>query len=121
MTEVEIITIFDNWNSALQTGDPEQVANLYADNAILLPTMSHRVCHSHEEIKNYFTHFLEKDPVGAINESNIRFYGQLAINSGIYTFTFKDGSSVRARFTFVYYKQVGRWRIIEHHSSKMPE
>ena len=121
MTEVEIITIFDNWNSALQTGDPEQVADLYADNAILLPTMSNQVCHTHKEIKDYFTHFLDKDPVGNIDESNIRSYGQLAINSGIYTFTFKDGTSVRARFTFVYYKQVDRWRIIEHHSSQMPE
>ena len=74
-----------------------------------------------KEIKDYFTHFLDKDPVGNIDESNIRSYGQLAINSGIYTFTFKDGTSVRARFTFVYYKQVDRWRIIEHHSSQMPE
>ena len=26
----------------------------------------------------------------------------MAINSGIYTFTFKDGAAVSARFTFVY-------------------
>ena len=81
MTEVEITALFDEWNNALQTRDPEQVANLYAGNAILLPTMSNRVRHTHEEIKDYFAHFLEKNPVVTINESNIRTFGQLAINS----------------------------------------
>ena len=121
MTEVEITALFDEWNNALQTRDPEQVANLYAGNAILLPTMSNRVRHTHEEIKDYFAHFLEKNPVGTIDESNIRTFGQLAIKSGIYTFTFHNGTSVQARFTFVYCKDGGRWRITEHHSSQMPE
>ena len=121
MTEVEITALFDEWNNALQTRDPEQVANLYAGNAILLPTMSNRVRHTHEEIKDYFAPFLKKNPIGTINESNIRTFGQLAINSGIYTFTFQDGTSVQARFTFVYCMHGDRWWITEHHSSQMPE
>ena len=40
MTGVEIIALFDEWNNALQTREPEQVANLYASNVILLSTMS---------------------------------------------------------------------------------
>ena len=121
MRENEFAALFDEWNSALQSGDPEQVTALYASNAILLPTMSNWVRHNHEEIKDYFKHFLQKGPAGAIDESNARTFGQLSINSGIYTFSFRDGTSTQARFTFVYRWNGERWLIAEHHSSQMPE
>ena len=121
MNENEIMELFNQWNGALQTGDPKKVAILYETNGILLPTMSNKVRHSHEEIEDYFVHFVAKGPEGKINEANIRTFGQFAINSGIYTFTFKDGSAVQARFTFVYRWNGERWMIVEHHSSQMPE
>ena len=121
MRENEITALFDEWNSALLTGDPEQVVALYASNAILLPTMSNQVRRNHEEIKDYFAHFLRKGPVGSIVQSNVRTFGQLGINSGIYTFSLKDGTSLQARFTFVYWWDGERWLITEHHSSQMPE
>ena len=121
MNRNELTALFDEWNSALQTGNPDNVAVLYASNAILLPTMSNRVRHNREEIKDYFVHFLLNGKVAAIDESNLRTFGQLAINSGVYTFSFKDGTSVQARFTFVYRWNGERWQIIEHHSSQMPE
>ena len=121
MKKDEIIALFDEWNNALKTGDPEQVTALYASNAILLPTMSNLVRHNHAEIKDYFVHFLQNGPVGVINESNVRTFDQLLINSGIYTFSFKDGTALPARFTFVYWWNGERWQIVEHHSSLMPE
>ncbi|MEM6405292.1 MAG: SgcJ/EcaC family oxidoreductase [Pseudomonadota bacterium] len=117
----EVTALFEEWNSALQTGDPKKVAALYADNGILLPTVSNKVRHNHAEIEDYFVHFLAKGPAGKIDEANIRVFGQLAINSGVYTFTFKDGAVVTARYTFVYRWNGQRWMIIEHHSSQMPE
>ena len=102
-------------------GDPQKVAELYETNAILLPTVSNKVRHNHEEIADYFVNFLAKGPVGKIDESNVRTFGDVAINSGVYTFTFKDGSSVQARFSYVYRWNGQDWRIIEHHSSAMPE
>ena len=121
MSENEITALFDEWNSALQTGDPKKVAALYESDGILLPTLSNKVRHNQEEIEDYFVHFLAKGPVGKIDEANVRTFDQLAINSGIYTFTFKDGASTTARFTFVYRWNGERWMIIEHHSSQMPE
>ncbi|MGB1129080.1 MAG: SgcJ/EcaC family oxidoreductase [Haloferula sp.] len=121
MTESEILELFTEWNNALQTGDPKQVAALYEDGGILLPTVSNKVRHNHEEIEDYFVHFLAKGPVGAIDESNVRIFGDLAINSGVYTFSFKDGSKVQARFTYAYRWNGERWLIVEHHSSAMPE
>lgn len=121
MSNDAIAALFDEWNSALQTGDPKQVAALYESNGILLPTLSNQVRHNHAEIEDYFVSFTAKGPVGTIDESNIRVFGQIAINSGVYTFNFKDGSAAQARFTFVYRWNGQRWMIVEHHSSQMPE
>ena len=56
----EIAALFDGWNKALQTGDPEKVTNRYADDAVLLPTVSNKIRTNHAEIEDYFHHFLEK-------------------------------------------------------------
>ena len=62
-----------------------------------------------------------KEPQGKIDESKVRTFADMAINSGVYTFTFKEGVTVQARFTFVYRWNGQRWMIVEHHSSAMPE
>lgn len=121
MEQNVITALFEEWNNALQTGEPKQVASLYASDAILLPTVSNKVRHNHDEIEDYFVHFLAKGPQGEIDESNVRIFDDIAINSGVYTFTFKDGVTVQARFTYVYRWNGQRWMIIEHHSSAMPE
>ena len=121
MQDSTISALFEEWTTALQTGSPKNVVALYEPNAILLPTISNKVRHNHEEIESYFINFLPKGPRGVINESNIRNFGNIAINSGVYTFSFNDGNTVQARFTFVYRRNQERWLIIEHHSSAMPE
>ncbi|AQQ67870.1 DUF4440 domain-containing protein [Microbulbifer agarilyticus] len=121
MNDNEILALFNEWNNALQTGNPKNVAALYESNGILLPTVSNKVRHNHAEIEDYFVHFLAKGPQGKIDEANIRTFGELAINSGVYTFSFADGAVVQARYTFMYRWNGQRWLIVEHHSSAMPE
>ncbi len=119
----EIADQFVLWNKALQTGDPDKVVACYAADAVLLPTVSAKVRHNHDEIRDYFVHFLAKQPRGRITEQNIRVYDNIAINSGLYTFTLAENgvdADVAARFTFVYRKQEDQWLIIEHHSSILP-
>ncbi len=117
----EILGLFEEWNNALATGEPKKVAALYAPNGILLPTVSNQVRHNHAEIEDYFVHFLAKGPQGKIDESNVRVFGDIAMNAGVYTFTFADGAVVQARYSYVYRWNGERWLIIEHHSSMMPE
>ena len=122
-TETEILDQFEMWNQALQTGDPDKVVACYAGDAILLPTVSAQVRHNHDEIRDYFVHFLAKKPYGRITEQNIRIFDNIAINSGLYTFTLTENGAqtdVAARFTFVYRKDADGWSIIEHHSSILP-
>jgi len=122
-TKNEISDQFEMWNKALQTGDPDKVVACYAADAILLPTVSAKVRHNHDEIRDYFVHFLAKKPRGRITEQNIRIYDNIAINSGLYTFSLTDDGAhaeVDARFTFAYQKNNDGWLIIEHHSSILP-
>ena len=120
-SDTEILSLFDEWNAALQAGDPGRVAALYAADAILLPTISNKVRHDLAEIRDYFVQLVGMVSRAVIDEANVRVFGDLAINSGLYTFTFVDGSTVPARFTFVYRRSGSGWQIIEHHSSRMPE
>lgn len=121
MSQSEILALFDDWNNACRTGDPKKVTRLYAENAVLLPTISNRVRHNHDEIEDYFVMFLANDPYGEIDEANVRVFGDFAINSGVYTFTLKSDLQITSRFTFVYRKNGDSWEILEHHSSQMPE
>ena len=124
-SEREIAVLFDLWNAALQTGSPELVASLYAPDAVLLPTVSNRVRATRHEITDYFQHFLALQPRGTINQQFIRILGpDLALNAGVYTFdVVRDGrpEQVTARYDFLYKRTNGRWLIVDHHSSKMPE
>ena len=121
MNEELVAGLFDKWNQALLSKDPDCVVALYAPDAILHPTLSNEVRHNHAEIRDYFVHFIAKDPVGVINEANLREINGVLINSGVYTFTLGDSTSVRARFTYVYRQCDGEWLIVVHHSSLVPE
>lgn len=120
MNKIEIESLFERWNSALQSGSAKKVTDLYDKDATFLPTMSAKSCRNPQEIEDYFIQFQANNPKGEINESNIRSLGNIAINSGIYTFTFKGNSKVQARYTFVYQWSGQDWKIIEHHSSLLP-
>eukprot|EP00798_Chlamydomonas_sp_ICE-L_P019503 gene19503-biopygen28345 len=122
----EVSAQFDRWNAALQTKDPKQVAALFAKDGVLLPTVSNRVRTSPGEIEEYFSNFLQLQPNGKIDDSNVRLLAEdTAINSGVYTFDLvKDGkpAKVQARYSFTYKRlDDGQWYIVDQHSSGMPE
>lgn len=120
-SEKDIASLFDRWNASLQTGDPQKVAANYATKSVLLPTLSNKVRLTPEEKVDYFEHFLQRKPVGSIDSRTIEIDCNTALDDGVYTFKFGDGSSVQARYTFAYKWDGKRWMITAHHSSAMPE
>jgi uncharacterized protein (TIGR02246 family) len=117
----EVAALFDRWNASLRTGDPKKVVANYAPYSVLLPTVSNRARFTAAEKEDYFKHFLERKPEGKIDDRAIEVDCNSATDSGLYTFRFVDGTSVRARYSFSY-KRVGNdWLISSHHSSGMPE
>ena len=122
----EIAGLFDRWNSTLQTGNVQKVVDVYAPGAVLQPTVSNQVRTTPAQIKDYFEHFMALKPVGQINYREIRQLGSnVAMDSGVYTFTLTEADGkirhVQARYTFVYEQVGGQWKILNHHSSAMPE
>ncbi|MEI6427435.1 MAG: nuclear transport factor 2 family protein [Pseudanabaena sp. ELA607] len=117
----EIASLFDRWNQSLQTGDPNKVVANYDADSILLATLANKPRITSAEKKEYFVHFLEKKPVGKIDSQKITIDCNTASNSGVYTFTFGDGSKVQARYTYNYRWNGKQWLIATHHSSAMPE
>ena len=97
--------LFERWNEALRSGNAQRVSTCYTENAVLLPTVSNLPRLSRSEIQEYFEHFLQKKPLGKVNQR-----------------IFVGGKSehVPARYTFVYENRDGEWLIAHHHSSLMP-
>ena len=112
---------FESWNQALATDDPAQVAQLYGDHALLLPTLSSELRETPEAITDYFNSFLARHPSGSVTHRQIRLGCNGAVDAGTYRFTLHDPeATVEARYTFVYGLEDGQWRILHHHSSLQP-
>ncbi|WP_405671184.1 SgcJ/EcaC family oxidoreductase [Streptomyces sp. NBC_01530] len=126
-TKTQIAGLFDTWNKALRTGDSDKVADLYARDATLLPTVSNEVRTDRAGIVDYFDHFLANKPVGTKIETIVNVLdSNSAIDTGVYEFTLTDHDTgrkrvVEARYTYTYEKIDGKWKIVNHHSSVMPE
>jgi len=115
--------LLQRWISAVESGDPKQVVNLYLDDGILLGTFSNKERVGHELILEYFENLL-KSPVDVeVVSENPHVFGSSAVNSGHYNFM-TNGKTINARFSFVYHKEdepTDEWKIVSHHSSVMPE
>ena len=124
-SEARIASLFDRWNAALLSGDAEKVAARYAHDAVLLPTASPKIRTTRAEIVDYFEHFLENKPSGEKLRTVVEVLDRnTAVDAGLYRFTLtnQDGTTrhVDARYTYVYEKRNGKWKIINHHSSVVP-
>ena len=122
ITEEEVRDLFTKWDEALATLNPRIVANRYADDPLLLATVSDIPRTDHESIKDYFTTFLQLKPRGKILEGKIKVGYNWAKDAGVYEFKMgATGETVKARYSFIYVWENGQWKIAHHHSSAMPE
>jgi uncharacterized protein (TIGR02246 family) len=113
------------WAQALGEDDPDKVLPLYADDAVLWGTLSPKVRADRAALRDYFVAAFKVLPGLKVTfgDQLIRVYGDTAVNTGYYTFSFiKDGQtkSLPARYSFTYVKGGGQWLIVDHHSSAVP-
>lgn len=112
------------WETCLNNGDLDGIVDLYTNNAVLWGTFSDIIRDDHGLIREYFeVLFLKENLKVKFGATNLRKFGEAAIYSGEYEFSYQDEEEVRcpARFSFVFYKdQDGQYRIIDHHSSLVP-
>jgi uncharacterized protein (TIGR02246 family) len=126
VTQQEIAALFDRWNASLATHEADKVTANYAPDAVLLATVSNTPRTNGAEIKDYFVHFLERNPQGTIDTRTIRIGCNSASDVGTYTFRLSGKTPgttdiVKARYSFIYELRDGKWVIVHHHSSAMPE
>ena len=112
--------MLQTWVEKIKTNDPNQVAELYHDDGLLLGTFSDKERPGHELILEYFENLLKSQVDVEIVTQHKHETDSLAVNSGLYNFIV-DGKTVNARFSFVFIKTGDDWKILSHHSSVLPE
>ena len=117
---------FKTWNDALKEKDYEKVAALYSSQDLsFLPTVSPKFIRDGQSTKEYFMDFLKKLPDGTITADNVQKYGDDAyLHTGLYTFMTgpeNNRQPVDARFSYMWRKSDGAWKIVHHHSSALPK
>jgi uncharacterized protein (TIGR02246 family) len=113
------------WGRALGEDNPDKVLPLYSNDAVLWGTLSPTVRSDRPTLRDYFVTAFKVLPglKVAFGDQLIRVYGDTAVNTGYYTFSYvKDGEtkSLPARYSFTYVKNGEHWLIVDHHSSAIP-
>jgi len=120
----EVAAATQAWADAVNSKDLERILAVYDAEAVLWGTVSPTLRDSPAAIREYFTPGASRPHLKvALGEQRVRVYGNIAINTGYYTFSdIRDGQPVTtpARFSFVYRQRDGRWLILDHHSSRVP-
>ena len=125
ITDQQAAALFDRWNKALASRNPDTVVANYAEAATLLPTVQNGPLIGRDAIRGYFIYFLKQAPDGKIDQRVIHRGCNIAYDIGLYTFTLNGDQpnghkQVQARYTFVYAFEHGKWLIVHHHSSALP-
>ena len=113
------------WIDGMNRHDAGHVVALYDPEAVLWGTRSASLRDTPDTVRDYFK-ILQTVPPSykvTLGEQRIRIYGDLALNTGTYSFSEdRDGKPMirPARFSFVYRNRGGRWLIVDHHSSVVP-
>ena len=115
----------NKWIDLVSQQKTDEVVGLYAEDGLLLGTFSDEIRVGEVKIREYFEYFLAKNPNASVIDSKTHVVDEnnFSVN-GFYDFEV-DGSNgqrelAHARFTFVFQKQNGTFKILSHHSSVMP-
>jgi uncharacterized protein (TIGR02246 family) len=115
------------WATAYAALDGEMSAAVYAPDARLWGTVARTQTVGRDAIRAYFDNGRQnlRSRVVTIGEHAVQQFGGTAVASGHYRFqnTRADGTSIvrAARFSMTIVDQGGRWLIVNHHSSTLPD
>ena len=121
----EIAAATQAWIDGMSRHDIDRVVALYDAEAVLWGTRSPTIRDNPATVREYFNILRTVPPSykAVLGEQRIRIYGDIAIDTGTYTFSeVRDGKEIvrPARFSFVFRNRNGHWLIIDHHSSAVP-
>jgi uncharacterized protein (TIGR02246 family) len=119
-----IAALFDRWNASLATGKQEEVAKLYADDAVLVPAPSDGPHVGRDQIGAYFAQLLQRHPQGWVTQRTIRIDCATAVDTGAYVLRVtgrRKGTRmlIGGLYTLQYEHRNGDWLIVRHQVSGM--
>ena len=125
MTPVQLDQQFAAVNASWASKSPDAVTAMFDDDAVLLATVASVPRTDPAGIRDYFVKFLKGSPVGRIDTSTIKSGCNWALRMGTWTVAMSDPATgaktdVKARYTFLYQFEGGKWRIEHLHSSVLP-
>lgn len=115
----------ERWAIAVTRGEKTTLLSLYAEDAILVPTVSNDVREDRLSRQAYFDDFLANEALTCeLEEYSRRVSRKLGtvVIGGRYTFRYLvDGetTTIPARFLFTFEEILGEWKITGHHSSQL--
>lgn len=123
--EAAVAAAASRWTQLFVDDNPDTILALYDDDAVLWGTLSPVILRGKTAVRGYFERAYKALPGHKVSfgEQHVRVFGDTAINSGYYTFSFlRDGQqqTLPARYSFVYRKRGNDWVIVDHHSSAVP-
>ncbi|MBW0171652.1 MAG: DUF3225 domain-containing protein [Hydrogenophaga sp.] len=123
--EADVRAATQAWIDAFNHADLTAIGALYDPHAVLWGTTSPQLIRTAEGIAAYFAAVfaLQPAPRMVLGEAVVRQWGDVAVSTGGYLLTWPDATARRvpARFSFVYHRSAAGWRIVDHHSSAMPD
>lgn len=127
----ESFACLESWGKSVKNKDKPAVLGHYdsgsSAGASLWPTLSNNLRTDEPKIGDYFDLFLPKLNGVDDVEWNQNHYQPIDENhgiwSGVYTFHLNGNAAegTKARYTYAVKKNGGKWQIMHHHSSLMPE
>ena len=112
--------LLDAWAEAFNTREPARVAALYAEDALLHGTSQAQLRVGIAQIRTYF----RGTATVAFGERHfVRLSDDNLLSVGHYHFSrIEDGREIvtAARFTFIFRRREGAWKVLHHHSSAEP-
>jgi hypothetical protein len=121
------------WLDAVSTGVVANITQLYAPDAVLLPTVAVDIRTSREAVERYFVLLMQRPGIHVTTwgEEHVQLVGEppqdghqlprsgTLVISGNYSFVWDEGD-LPSRYTFVWEVVNDRVQILTHHSSAVP-
>ena len=121
----QVAAATDEWRAAYDSREAKRITAQYAADAVLWGTNLKAIAAAPAAVAEYFKDASDRPDARVVfSAQNIRVYGDFALNSGTYTFNGVRGgkpSSTPARYSFAFRRQEGKWLIVDHHSSRIPQ
>jgi uncharacterized protein (TIGR02246 family) len=123
--EKHIPNVFIDWINGIEKNMPNSLTKLYSEDTTFLPTLSKKFIENENTIMDYYKFLLQNKINIKLIKQDIKKFDKIILHSGFYDFICldknKNKSIINARFTFVYKKINGKWKIVHHHSSEKPK